>query len=120
MRGWVPASSSGNATSWSLLVPGAARTSARGGTRGQDGWAAAPRPTAASRRRNSGGTTALQAAGAVHSDIEKGFIRAEVIPWDALLTHGSLHDAKEAGAIRLEGKEYAVKDGDVIYFRFAQ
>ncbi|HOI44701.1 MAG TPA: DUF933 domain-containing protein [Candidatus Aminicenantes bacterium] len=67
-----------------------------------------------------GGTTALQAAGAVHSDIEKGFIRAEVIPWDALLTHGSLHDAKEAGAIRLEGKEYAVKDGDVIYFRFAQ
>ena len=64
------------------------------------------------------GTPAQKAAGAIHSDIEKGFIRAEVIAWEALLRHGSLPKAKEAGAIRLEGKDYAVQDGDVIYFRF--
>jgi len=64
-------------------------------------------------------STALKAAGAIHSDIEKGFIRAEVIPFETLLPLGSLHAAKEKGAIRLEGKEYIVKDGDVIYFRFA-
>jgi GTP-binding protein YchF len=63
--------------------------------------------------------TALEAAGAIHSDIAKGFIRAEVIAADELLRHGTLHQAKEAGAIRLEGKDYAVRDGDVIYFRFA-
>ena len=67
-------------------------------------------------RRHS---TALKAAGAIHSDIEKGFIRAEVIPYEVLLPLGSLHTAKEKGAIRLEGKEYIVRDGDVIYFRFA-
>ena len=65
------------------------------------------------------GSTALNAAGAIHSDIEKGFIRAEVIPADGLLALGSLQRAKDAGAIRLEGKDYAVRDGDVIYFRFA-
>jgi hypothetical protein len=59
------------------------------------------------------------AAGAIHSDIEKGFIRAEVIPFEVLLPLGSLHAAKEKGVIRLEGKEYIVRDGDVIYFRFA-
>ena len=62
---------------------------------------------------------AAEAAAAIHSDIAKGFIRAEVISAGDLVRHGTLHQAKEAGAIRLEGKEYVVKDGDVIYFRFA-
>jgi len=62
---------------------------------------------------------AVQAAGAIHTDIERGFIRAEVISWDKLLELGSLQAAKEKGAIGLEGKEYRVQDGDVIYFRFA-
>lgn len=67
-------------------------------------------------RKNS---AALKAAAAIHSDIEKGFIRAEVIGYEHLLPFGSLHAAKEKGAVRLEGKDYIVKDGDVIYFRFA-
>ena len=65
-------------------------------------------------------STALKAAGAIHTDIEKGFIRAEVIGSEDLLRIGSLQKAKEEGAIRLEGKEYVVRDGDVVYFRFAQ
>jgi ribosome-binding ATPase len=65
------------------------------------------------------GSTALKAAGLIHSDIEKGFIRAEVIPETSLLQYGSLAKAKDAGAIRLEGRDYVVRDGDVIYFRFA-
>lgn len=64
-------------------------------------------------------SSALKAAGAIHTDIEKGFIRAEVIPYAELAPLGSLHAAKDRGAIRLEGKEYVVRDGDVIYFRFA-
>jgi ribosome-binding ATPase len=67
----------------------------------------------------SQGAAAQKAAGAIHSDIERGFIRAEVISSDDLLRSGSLQHAKDAGAIRLEGKEYVVRDGDVIYFRFA-
>ncbi|MDH5467492.1 MAG: DUF933 domain-containing protein, partial [Candidatus Aminicenantes bacterium] len=67
-------------------------------------------------RKNS---TALKAAGAIHTDIEKGFIRAEVVPWEVLVQHGSFQDAKEKAALRLEGKDYLVLDGDVIYFRFA-
>jgi len=65
------------------------------------------------------GATAAEAAAAIHSDIAKGFIRAEVIASDELLRHGTLQRAKEAGAIRLEGKDYGVQDGDVVYFRFA-
>jgi len=65
------------------------------------------------------GATALEAAGAIHSDIAKGFIRAEVVSAEELLRQGTLAHAKEAGAIRLEGKDYIVRDGDVIYFRFA-
>ena len=65
------------------------------------------------------GAPALRAARAIHTDIEKGFIRAEVISSRALLELGSLQHAKDAGAIRLEGKDYIVQDGDVIYFRFA-
>jgi ribosome-binding ATPase YchF (GTP1/OBG family) len=65
-------------------------------------------------------TPALAAAGIIHSDIERGFIRAEVIPWQELMEQGSFQKAKEGAAIRLEGKEYIVHDGDVIYFRFAK
>jgi hypothetical protein len=65
-------------------------------------------------------TTAYEASGIIHSDIQKGFIKAEVIPWDKLISEGSLKDAKEKGLIRLEGKDYIVKDGDVIYFRFSK
>lgn len=66
------------------------------------------------------GTPALHAAGIIHSDIEKGFIRAEVIGWEELCNFGSFQTAKENAAIRLEGKDYKVRDGDVIYFRFAK
>jgi len=62
---------------------------------------------------------AAEAAAAIHSDIARGFIRAEVVSAEELLRHGTLPQAKEAGAIRLEGKDYVVRDGDVIYFRFA-
>jgi GTP-binding protein YchF len=62
---------------------------------------------------------AVEAAAAIHSDIARGFVRAEVVPAEELFKHGTLHQAKEAGAVRLEGKDYVVRDGDVIYFRFA-
>lgn len=63
------------------------------------------------------GTTALKAAGVIHSDIERCFIRAEVIPCDRLLELKSLHAARDRGLLKLEGKEYIVLDGDVINFR---
>ena len=65
------------------------------------------------------GTTALKAAGQIHSDIERGFIRAEVVPYDELIGLGSLAEARQRGLLRLEGKGYQVQDGDVIYFRFS-
>ena len=65
------------------------------------------------------GTPALKAAGKVHSDIERGFIRAEVIPFDDFVRLGSEARCREAGKLRLEGKEYVVQDGDIIHFRFA-
>lgn len=64
------------------------------------------------------GSTAPQAAGAIHTDFERGFIRAEVIPFDVFDKYGSHAAVKSAGLMRLEGKEYIVQDGDVIYFRF--
>jgi GTP-binding protein YchF len=64
------------------------------------------------------GSIAHKAAGKVHSDIERGFIRAEVIRWEDLVKHGSEAKCREAGKLRLEGKEYVVADGDVINFRF--
>ncbi|MTI49064.1 redox-regulated ATPase YchF [Sporosalibacterium faouarense] len=64
------------------------------------------------------GTKAPQAAGKIHSDIEKGFIRAEVIHFDDLKNCGNMTKAKEKGLLRLEGKEYIMKDGDVVEFRF--
>lgn len=64
------------------------------------------------------GSTAPQAAGVIHSDFEKGFIRAEVISYDDFVTYGSEAKVKEAGKMKVEGKEYIVKDGDVMHFRF--
>jgi hypothetical protein len=64
------------------------------------------------------GSTAPQAAGVIHTDFEKGFIRAEVISYDDYVTFGSEAKVKEAGKMRVEGKEYIVKDGDVMHFRF--
>ena len=64
------------------------------------------------------GTRAPQAAGAIHTDFERGFIKAEVIRWDELLRHGSEAAAKSKGAMRVEGKEYVVQDGDVMHFLF--
>lgn len=64
------------------------------------------------------GTKAPQAAGKIHSDFEKGFIRAECIDWEILLELGSYVKAKELGKVRSEGKDYVVKDGDVLLFRF--
>ena len=64
------------------------------------------------------GTKAPQAAGKIHSDFERGFIRAEVIPYEELLAQGSLSAAREKGLVRSEGKDYVMKDGDVVLFRF--
>jgi ribosome-binding ATPase YchF (GTP1/OBG family) len=64
------------------------------------------------------GTTALTAAGMIHTDMAKGFIKAEVVPYADILTLRSFQAARSKGALRLEGKEYAVQDGDVILFRF--
>lgn len=64
------------------------------------------------------GDTAPKAAGVIHSDFEKGFIRAEVISYEDYVTYGSEAKVKEAGKMRVEGKEYVVKDGDIMHFRF--
>jgi len=64
------------------------------------------------------GASAPQAAGVIHSDFEKGFIRAEVIAYEDFVKYGSEAKVKEAGKMRVEGKEYIVKDGDVMHFRF--
>lgn len=64
------------------------------------------------------GDTAPQAAGVIHSDFEKGFIRAETVAYDDLVAHGSMAAAREAGVVRQEGKEYVVADGDVLLFKF--
>ena len=64
------------------------------------------------------GMTAPQAAGIIHSDFERGFIRAETVSYDDLLEAGSMAQAREKGKVRLEGKDYLVQDGDIIHFRF--
>ena len=64
------------------------------------------------------GTKAPQAAGKIHTDFEKGFIRAEIVAYDKLVECGSMAAAKEKGLVRLEGKEYVMQDGDVVLFRF--
>ncbi len=64
------------------------------------------------------GTKAPQAAGKIHSDFEKGFIRAEIVPYETMLEMGGYNQAKEHGKVRSEGKDYVMKDGDVVLFRF--
>ena len=63
-------------------------------------------------------TNAVSAAGKIHSDIERGFIRAEVISYKDFIESGNMHTAREKGLLRLEGKTYEVQDGDIINFRF--
>jgi hypothetical protein len=65
------------------------------------------------------GATAPEAAGVIHTDLERGFIRAEVIAYDELVTAGSMDAAKAAGKIRIEGKDYRVQEGDILHVRFA-
>jgi GTP-binding protein YchF len=65
------------------------------------------------------GSTAIQAAGKIHTDMERGFIRAEVIDWSEFTKYGSFHVARDKGAVRIEGRDYLVRDGDVILFRFS-
>lgn len=65
-----------------------------------------------------GGTSAYDAAGMIHTDIQKGFIKAEVIPFEELIKFPSLKDAREAGAVKAYGKEYIIKEGDVVHFLF--
>jgi GTP-binding protein YchF len=64
------------------------------------------------------GTSALQAAGRIHSDMERGFIKAEVIYYEDFTSSGSEHAAKEKGLLKVEGKDYVVQDGDIVHFRF--
>ena len=64
------------------------------------------------------GTKAPKAAGKIHSDFEKGFIRAEIVSYEDLVALGSMTAAKEHGKVRSEGKDYVIKDGDVVLFRF--
>ncbi|MEO1384777.1 MAG: DUF933 domain-containing protein, partial [Bacteroidota bacterium] len=64
------------------------------------------------------GTKAPQAAGVIHTDFERGFIRAEVMKYDDLMSYKSESAVKEAGKLGIEGKEYVVKDGDIMHFRF--
>jgi GTP-binding protein YchF len=65
-----------------------------------------------------GGTEALDAAGEIHSDIQRGFIRAEVVPHEELLAVGALSECRQRGTLRLEGKTYKIADGEVVHFRF--
>ncbi|UCF88865.1 MAG: DUF933 domain-containing protein, partial [bacterium] len=64
------------------------------------------------------GTPAVKAAGRIHSDLERGFIRAEVISGEECIALGGLNEAKKAGKLRIEGKDYIVKDGEIFHVRF--
>ena len=64
------------------------------------------------------GWTAPQAAGVIHTDFQRGFIKAEIVSFDDLVNAGSMNAAKAAGKVRMEGKEYVMRDGDVVEFRF--
>jgi ribosome-binding ATPase len=66
------------------------------------------------------GSTAVQAAGKIHTDMEKGFIKAEVIGWKEFLEYGSFQSARDKGAVMIEGKDHLINDGDVVLFRFSQ
>ena len=75
-------------------------------------------PTSGSTRLTLKRDEAPQCAGLIHTDFERGFIRAEVIKYDDFIMYGTEHAVKEAGKMAFDGKEYIVKDGDIIYFRF--
>ena len=64
------------------------------------------------------GTKAPEAAGKIHSDIQRGFIKAETVSYDDLMREGSMANAKEKGLVRQEGKEYIMQDGDIVLFKF--
>jgi len=64
------------------------------------------------------GANAVEAAGAIHSDLARGFIRAEVVSYQDLIEAGSINEARKMGAVRLEGKNYIVQDGDILNIRF--
>jgi hypothetical protein len=64
------------------------------------------------------GASAVEAAGTIHTDLQRGFVRAEVVAYDDLVSLGSMQEAKAGGKLRLEGKEYPVKDGDIVHIRF--
>jgi len=64
------------------------------------------------------GARAPEAAGVIHTDFERGFIKAEVVSYPVFMQHGSLASVRAAGQLRIEGKDYIVQDGDLIYFRF--
>ncbi len=64
------------------------------------------------------GASALEAAGEIHTDIQRGFVRAEVVAYEDMIALGSMAEAKAKGKFRLEGKEYPVKDGDIMHVRF--
>ena len=64
------------------------------------------------------GTKAPEAAGKIHSDIQRGFIKAEVVSYDDLIREGSMNAVREKGLLRMEGKEYIMQDGDIVLFRF--
>ena len=66
------------------------------------------------------GATAPEVAGVIHTDFQRGFIKAEIVSYDDLLTAGSMQKAKEAGRVRIEGKDYVMHDGDVVEFRHSQ
>jgi len=63
-------------------------------------------------------TKAPEAAGKIHSDIQRGFIKAEIVSYDDLIKEGSMNAVKEKGLLRLEGKDYIMQDGDIVLFRF--
>ena len=64
------------------------------------------------------GASAVEAAGAIHTDLQRGFVRAEVVAYEDLISLGGMTEAKAKGKLRLEGKEYPVKDGDIMHVRF--
>jgi ribosome-binding ATPase len=64
------------------------------------------------------GTTAQQAAGKIHTDIQKGFVRAEILPWSTLVDEGGYSGARDKGVLRIEGRDYVLRDGDVMTVRF--
>ena len=80
------------------------------------GWAGGPNEVRAWTLPK--GSTAIEAAGTIHSDLARGFIRAETIFWQDLVQLGGFSEAKSTGKLRLEGKEYTVQDGDVLTIRF--